>query len=400
MQSKPSPWVADHVRTLPRSGIRDFFSLVQQRPKAISLGIGEPDFVTPWNIREAAIFSLEKGRTSYTDNLGLLSFRRAVTGYIERRFGLSYSPETECLIGIGVSETLDTALRAVINPGEKVLYHEPCYVSYMPTIKLAGGIPIPVPTRPEESFALKVSDLEAAWQPGTKALILNFPTNPTGGVVEGKRLEAIARFCVDKNILVFSDEIYAELTYEGTHQSIAGFPGMRDRTVFLHGLSKAFAMTGFRIGYACAPSGIIEAMMKVHQYAIMSVPIFTQEAGIEALKNSDEAVTRMRDSYARRRDFLVRRFNEMGLTCHLPQATFYTFPSIAAHGLEASVFAKRLLEEQEVAMVPGTAFGPHGAGFLRASFSTSYEKIEKACERIERFVDSLSETPRSTETSQ
>lgn len=389
MDTKPTSWVADHVRTLPRSGIRDFFSLVQQRPQAISLGIGEPDFVTPWNIREAAIFSLEKGRTSYTDNLGLLAFRRAVTDYIERTFALSYSPEKECLIGIGVSETLDTALRATINPGDKILYHEPCYVSYMPSIRMAGGVPLGVPTHADAAFALQVSDLEAAWEPGTRALILNFPTNPTGGVVEKERLAAIARFCVEKNLLVFSDEIYAELTYEGEHHSIASFPGMRDRTVFLHGLSKAWAMTGFRIGYACAPNEIIEAMMKVHQYAIMSVPIFTQEAGIEALSRSDEAVARMRDSYRKRRDFIVRRFNEIGLPCHLPQATFYTFPSITSTGLDENTFAQRLLAEENVAMVPGTAFGLHGAGFLRASFSTSYEKITTACERLERFVGHL-----------
>lgn len=394
MSTNPSSkWVADHVRELPRSGIRDFFALVQQRPQAISLGIGEPDFVTPWNIREAAIYSLEKGRTSYTDNLGLLAFRRAVTNYLERIFGLSYQPERECLIGIGVSETMDTAIRAILNPGDKVLYHEPCYVSYMPSIRLAGGVAIPVPTRAEEQFALRVRDLEDAWQPGVKALILNFPTNPTGGVVERERLAAIARFCIEKDILVLSDEIYAELTYDGgTHTSIASLPGMRDRTIFLHGVSKAFAMTGFRIGFACAPHPIIEAMMKVHQYAIMSVPIFTQEAGIEALKNSDDAVARMRESYQRRRDFIVRRFNEIGLPCHLPQATFYTFPRISGTGLDEKTFASRLLDEQEVAMVPGTAFGPHGAGFVRASFSTSYERIEMAMDRAQRFVDSLAAT--------
>ncbi len=389
MSQNPSKWVADHVRGLPRSGIRDFFALVQQRPQAISLGIGEPDFVTPWNIREAAIYSLERGKTSYTDNLGLLAFRRAVTEYVARHFGVEYSPEKECLIGIGVSETLDTAIRAVINPGDKVLYHEPCYVSYMPSITLAGGVALPVPTRAEDQFALRVSDLEAAWQPGVKALILNFPTNPTGGVVEAERLEQIARFCVEKDILVFSDEIYAELTYDGEHRSITTFPGMRERTVFLHGVSKAFAMTGFRIGFACAPHAIIEAMMKVHQYAIMSVPIFTQEAGVEALRNSDDSVQRMRESYQRRRDFLVRRFNEVGLKCHLPQATFYTFPSITSTGMDEKTFAQRLLEEQEVAMVPGTAFGASGAGFVRASFSTSYEKIEIAMERLDRFMQSL-----------
>ena len=381
--------IARHVHGLQRSGIRDFFALVQQMPQAISLGIGEPDFVTPWNIREAAIYSLEKGKTSYTDNLGLLAFRRAVTDYVERIFGLSYNPETECLIGIGVSETMDTALRALINPGDKVLYHEPCYVSYSPTVQLAGGIPIPVATHAEDGFALRVSDLEAAWQPGTKLLILNFPTNPTGGVVESGRLKEIAEFAIKKDLIVLSDEIYAELTYEGEHVSIGSFPGMRERTIFLHGVSKAFAMTGFRIGYACAPHEIIEAMMKVHQYAVMSVPIFVQEAGIEALRNSDEAVANMRDSYRRRRDFLVRRFLEMGLDCHLPQATFYTFPDVTPTGLDGKTFATRLLQENEVAVVPGTAFGTDGSDFVRASFSTRYDKIEVACERMQRFVDTL-----------
>lgn len=380
--------VARHVRDLPRSGIRDFFALVQARPQAISLGIGEPDFVTPWNIREAAIFSLEKGRTSYTDNLGLLKFRHAVTEYVERIFGLAYHPEKECLIGIGVSETMDTAVRALINPGDKVLYHTPCYVSYAPSVRLSGGIPIGVPTRSEDAFALRPEDLEAAWEPGCKILILNFPTNPTGGVVERKRVERIAEFAVRKDLVVLSDEIYAELTYEGDHCSIASFPGMRERTVFLHGVSKAFAMTGFRIGYACAPHPIIEAMMKVHQYAIMSVPIFVQDAGIEALRNGDSEVARMRESYQRRRDFLVRRFREAGLSCHLPNATFYTFPDVRATGLSGRVFAERLLEKEDVAVVPGPAFGEGADNFVRASFSTGYQRIEAACERIDRFVQS------------
>lgn len=381
--------IARHVHGLQRSGIRDFFALVQQMPKAISLGIGEPDFVTPWNIREAAIYSLEKGKTSYTDNLGLYSFRRAVVEYVERIFGMSYDAQTECLIGIGVSETMDTAIRAVINPGDKVLYHEPCYVSYSPSVQLAGGVPVAVPTHAEDNFALRVESLEKAWEPGCKLLILNFPTNPTGGVVERERVEQIARFAVEKDLVVLSDEIYAELTYEGEHVSIASMPGMRERTIFLHGVSKAFAMTGFRIGYACAPHPIIEAMMKVHQYAVMSVPIFVQEAGIEALRNSDDSVARMRESYQRRRDFLVRRFREIGLKCHLPQATFYTFPDVTGTGLDGKSFATELLKAQEVAVVPGTAFGKDGSSFVRASFSTSYEKIEKACDRIQAFVESL-----------
>lgn len=381
--------IARHVRDLPRSGIRDFFALVQKMPQAISLGIGEPDFVTPWNIREAAIFSLEKGKTSYTDNLGLLAFRRAVAEYVEKHFGVSYRPESECLIGIGVSETLDTAIRALVNPGDKVMYHEPCYVSYSPSIRLAGGVPVSVQTHASEDFALRAQDLEAAWEPGTRLLILNFPTNPTGGVVEREQLLEIARFAIEKDLVVLSDEIYAELTYEGTHTSIASLPGMRERTVFLHGVSKAFAMTGFRIGYACAPQPIIEAMMKVHQYAIMSVPIFIQEAGVEALRHSGESVKKMRESYQMRRDFLVRRFREIGLKCHMPQATFYTFPDVSVTGLSATDFAKRLLAEQEVAVVPATAFGKGATNHVRASFSTSYEKIEKACSRIDTFVNSL-----------
>lgn len=381
--------IARHVQQLKRSGIRDFFALVQQMPEAISLGIGEPDFVTPWNIREAAIYSLEQGKTSYTDNLGLHAFRREVARYVERQFGLSYDGQTECLIGIGVSETMDTAIRALVNPGDKVLYHEPCYVSYSPGVQLAGGVPLPVATRPEDDFALRRSDLEEKWEPGTKILILNFPTNPTGGVVERDRLEDIAAFAIEKDLIVLSDEIYAELTYEGEHVSIASFPGMRERTVFLHGVSKAFAMTGFRIGYACAPHPIIEAMMKVHQYAIMSVPIFIQEAGIEALRNSADSVASMRESYQRRRDFLVRRFRQMGLKCHLPQATFYTFPDVTPTGLDGKTFATRLLQEGGVAVVPGTAFGSDGHDFVRASFSTKYAKIEEACDRMQRFVDTL-----------
>ncbi|MFO7725008.1 MAG: aminotransferase class I/II-fold pyridoxal phosphate-dependent enzyme [Oceanipulchritudo sp.] len=343
--------IARHVRDIPRSGIRDFFALVQEMPEAISLGIGEPDFVTPWNIREAAIYALEKGKTSYTDNLGLYAFRREVARYVERQFGIAYDGQTECLIGIGVSETLDTAIRALVNSGDKVLYHEPCYVSYFPSIQLAGGIPLGVATRPEEQFALRRKDLEAAWEPGTKLLILNFPTNPTGGVCDRERLEDLAAFAIEKDLIVLSDEIYAELTYEGQHHSIASLPGMRERTVFLHGVSKAFAMTGFRIGYACAPHPIIEAMMKVHQYAIMSVPIFIQEAGIEALRNADDAVASMRESYQRRRDFLVRRLREAGLACHLPEATFYTFPDVSPTGLDGGAFATRLLQEGGVAVV-------------------------------------------------
>lgn len=382
-------FIAKHVIDLPRSGIRDFFAVVEKMPEAISLGIGEPDFVTPWPIREAAIFALERGKTSYTNNLGLISLRREISAYLERQFAVGYNPENEIIVAVGVSEALDIALRAILNPGDKVLYHQPCYVSYHPSVTLVHGIGIPVPTTAGDRFALDPEALERAWEPGCKALLLNFPTNPTGGVVERARLERIARFAVARDLLVLSDEIYGELTYDGEHVSIASLPGMKERTVFLHGVSKAFAMTGFRLGYACGPAPLVEAMMKVHQYAMMCAPILSQEAAIEALRNGGEAVQRMRESYQYRRDLVVRRFNEMGLDCHLPQATFYAFPCVDSTGLDERTFALRLLHEQKVALVPGTAFGADGKGFVRASFSTGYDRLLEACDRIERFLQGL-----------
>lgn len=387
---KPEQYIADHLCGLPRSGIRDFFEVVSKMEDVVSLGIGEPDFVTPWHIREAAIFALEKGKTSYTSNLGLLRLRECISSYVERTFGLLYRPEGEVLVTVGVSEALDLLLRAIINPGDKILYHQPCYVSYMPGIALAHGIPVAVPTLPENKFSLTVKELEAAWQPGCKALILNFPTNPTGGTADREALEKIARFAVEKDLLVISDEIYSELTFEGEHTSIATLPGMRDRTVFLHGFSKAFAMTGFRIGYACGPSELIEAMMKVHQYSMLCAPILSQEAAIEALERGEDSVLRMKEQYRRRRDRFVERLNEMGLRCHSPRGSFYAFPSVAETGLDEKTFAHRLLKEQRVAVVPGSAFGDQGHGFVRCSFSTSFEKIVVACDRMERFLESLS----------
>ncbi|MFQ3270694.1 MAG: aminotransferase, partial [Lentimonas sp.] len=320
-------FIADHVVSLPRSGIRDFFAIVAAMPQAISLGIGEPDFVTPWHIREAAIFALEKGKTSYTDNMGLIRLRREINTYVEHNFELSYNPDNEILVAVGVSEALDIALRAVLNPGDKVLYHEPCYVSYSPSIILAHAQPIAIGTSAKDQFGIDPAAVEAAWEPGCKVLMLNFPTNPTGGVTERAKLERIAKFAIEKDLLVISDEIYSELTFEGEHTSIATLPGMRERTIFLHGFSKAFAMTGFRIGYACGPARLIEAMMKVHQYSMLCAPILSQEAAIEALKNGAPAVARMKEQYHRRRDLIVRRFNESGLTCHLPKGSFYAFPS-------------------------------------------------------------------------
>lgn len=389
MSDEGQQFVADHVVGLPRSGIRDFFAIVAAMPQAISLGIGEPDFVTPWHIREAAILALEKGKTSYTDNLGLIRLRQEINKYVERYFGLSYHPEKEILVTVGVSEALDIALRAVLNPGDKVLYHEPCYVSYSPSIVLAHAQPIAVKTEAKDAFGIDPEKVAEAWEPGCKVLLLNFPTNPTGGVTERKKLEQLARFAVEKDLLVISDEIYSELTFEGEHTSIASLPGMGDRTLFLHGLSKGFAMTGFRIGYACGPEVLIEAMMKVHQYSMLCAPILSQEAAIEALKNGMSSVLKMKEAYQERRDLIVRRLNEVGLTCHLPKGSFYAFPSIESTGLESMEFCKQLLDSEEVAVVPGTAFGSSGAGFVRASFSTSYERIIEATNRIDRFVNRI-----------
>ncbi|MAK27650.1 MAG: aromatic amino acid aminotransferase [Opitutae bacterium] len=385
----PDQFVANHVKSLPRSGIRDFFAIVQEMPQAISLGIGEPDFITPWKIREASIFALEKGKTSYTDNRGLLSLRKEISKYVSSFFGPDYDPRSEILVTVGVSEAIDVALRAILNPGDKVLYHEPCYVSYAPSVSLAFGQGIPVGTSPQQSFSLNPEAFEEAWEPGCKILMLNFPTNPTGGTADRAKLERLARFAVEKDLIVISDEIYAELTYEGEHVSLAALPGMKERTILLHGFSKGFAMTGFRVGFACGPDWLIEAMMKIHQYCMMCAPILSQEAAIEALRNGTEDVLRMRDHYAKRRDFIVRRFNEMGLACHLPRGSFYAFPSVEAYGLNEVEFCHRLLREEEVAVVPGTAFGPHGRNHVRASFSTSYEKLVEASERIERFAESL-----------
>ena len=389
MSDNGQHFVADHVAGLPRSGIRDFFAIVAAMPQAISLGIGEPDFVTPWHIREAAIFALEKGKTSYTDNLGLIRLRREINTYVENNFGISYHPETDVLVAVGVSEALDIALRAVLNPGDKVLYHEPCYVSYSPSIVLAHAQPIAVGTSAEDQFGIDPERVEATWEPGCKVLMLNFPTNPTGGVTERAKLERLAKFAIEKDLLVISDEIYSELTFEGEHTSIASLPGMRERTIFLHGFSKAYAMTGFRIGYACGPQPLIEAMMKVHQYSMLCAPILSQEAAIEALKNGAPAVAKMKDAYHKRRDLIVRRFNEAGLDCHSPKGSFYAFPSIQSTGLDSLSFCKGLLDQEEVAVVPGTAFGPSGAGFVRASFSTSYERILEATDRIERYMNSM-----------
>ena len=382
----PSAHVAKHLLDIPRSGIRDFFELVQGAADVISLGVGEPDFATPWHIREAAIFALEKGRTSYTSNLGLLRLRAQISEYVDRVFNVSYVPENEIIITVGVSEAMDVAFRALINPGDEVIYHEPCYVSYSPGIAMAYGKPMPVASKPEDGFAVTTEAIERAITPRSKILVLNFPTNPTGGTMERGELEKIAALAVKHNLVVFTDEIYSELTYEGEHVSIASFPGMKERTIFLHGFSKAYAMTGFRIGYACGPRVLIEAMMKIHQYSMLCASIISQEAAIEALINGDDSAQRMKEQYRLRRNFIVKAFNEMGLTCHLPRGSFYAFPSVSSTGLSSKEFAVRFFQEHNVACVPGSAFGESGEGFLRCCFATSLEEIEIAVERMAKFV--------------
>jgi aminotransferase len=382
-------YIAKHVVNLPRSGIRDFFEIVAKMKDVISLGIGEPDFDTPWHIREAAIYALEKGKTHYTSNLGLIELRRAINKYVEKNFNVSYRPEDEILVTVGVSEAIDIAARALINPGDKVMFHQPCYVSYHPSVTLAHGEAIPVPTFARDNFALTAEALKAAWVPGCKMLMLNLPCNPTGGTCNRTQLEAIAKFAIEKDLLVLSDEIYSELTFEGEHVSIASFPGMKERTIFLHGFSKAFAMTGWRIGYACGPAALIEAMMKVHQYSMMCASIISQEGAIEALQRGEDGMKQMRDQYHRRRDFIVRRLNEIGLKCHLPRGSFYAFPSVEISGMTEKDFALGLLNAEKVAMVPGTAFGANGAGFCRACFATGYDQLIEASNRIERYVQSL-----------
>jgi aminotransferase len=379
-------FIADHVRGIPRSGIREFFDIVQNQAGVISLGVGEPDFVTPWHIREAAIYALERGKTSYTSNMGILKLREAISVHLKKNFGLHYDPKTQILIAVGVSEALDIALRAVIDPGDEVLYHEPCYVSYSPSVALAHGVAIPVSCKAENGFAVTAKAIEQAITPRSKVLLLNFPTNPTGGTMTRVELLQIADVVLRNNLLVITDEIYAELTFEGEHVSIASLPGLGERTIFLHGFSKAYAMTGFRIGYACGPVEIIDAMMRIHQYSMLCASIISQEAALEAILHGEEDTAEMREQYRLRRNFIVSAFNAMGLACHLPRGSFYAFPSIKSTALNSKEFALKLLREEKVACVPGSAFGPSGEGFLRCCFATSLDQIESATERMARFA--------------
>lgn len=382
--------LASHLQTIPRSGIRDFFELVIGRDDVISLGVGEPDFVTPWPIREAAMRSLDRGETSYTSNLGLLSLREKISEYVETFFHVSYRGSDEVLITVGVSEALDLALRALVNPGDEVVYHEPCYVSYSPSIVMSHGVAVAVATKKEDGFSLKPEALAAVITSRTKIVMLNFPTNPTGAVASREDLEGIARLCIEHDLIVISDEIYSELRYdEEEHLSIAALPGMRERTILLHGFSKAFAMTGFRLGYACAPAVLIEAMMKIHQYGILCAPITSQAAALEALTGGEDLYLSMKESYHQRRDFLVERFNEMGIDCHCPGGAFYVFPDISKFGLSSKDFAMGLLESEQVAAVPGDAFGESGEGFLRCCYATGMDDLKSAMDSIERYIGTL-----------
>jgi aminotransferase len=377
------------VRDIPRSGIRDFFDIVSTMKDVISLGIGEPDFDTPWHVRESTVFALERGATHYTSNLGYLELRRALARYVRKTFGAEYNPEDEVLITVGVSEALDLALRALLNPGDEVLYHEPCYVSYRATILFAHGVPLAVETRAQNGFRLTRAMLEAKATPRTKVLMLNFPNNPTGGIMSRADLEDIAAFVRERDLIVITDEIYGELTYDAPHISIASLPGLRDRTIFLHGFSKAWAMTGFRLGYACGPAELIEAMMKVHQYTMLCASSLSQKAALEALARPETDITEMLEEYRRRRNYIAGALADIGLECHRPLGAFYAFPSIARFELSSRDFALKLLREEKVAVVPGTAFGACGEGFVRCAYATSLENIKEAMGRMGRFVKRL-----------
>lgn len=373
--------------SIPPSGIRKFFDIVTEMEDAISLGVGEPDFDTPWHIREEGIYSLEKGKTFYTSNAGLLTLREEISKYLDRKFKLSYDPVTEILVTVGGSEGIDLALRTMLEPGEEVLIPEPSFVSYKPCTTLAGGIPVPIPLQAKNEFRLTAEEIEQYVTDKTKAIIIPFPNNPTGAIMDKNDLEAVVKVILKYDLYVISDEIYAELTYGKKHISIASLEGMRERTVIINGYSKAYAMTGWRMGYAVGPKAFIEPMMRIHQYAIMCTPTTSQYAAIEATKNGDDDIEMMKRSYNQRRRYVVDAFRSIGLDCFEPLGAFYVFPSIQKTGLTSMEFANKLLEEQEVAVVPGTAFGDCGEGFIRVSYAYGLETLKVAMERISKFME-------------
>lgn len=381
--------LSDTVVKIKPSGIRKFFDIVSEMDDAISLGVGEPDFDTPWHIRDEGIYTLEKGKTFYTSNSGLKELREEICNYLKRKYHVEYIPNGEVLVTVGGSEAIDLSLRAMLNPGDEVLIPQPSYVSYEPCTILAGGKPVIINLKAENEFRLTKEELLEAITPKTKVLILPFPNNPTGAIMEKKDLEAIAEVIKEKDLYVISDEIYSELTYGRKHVTIASLPGMKERTILINGFSKAFAMTGWRLGYACGPAEIMQQMIKIHQFAIMCAPTNSQYAGIDALKNSDEDVDMMRDTYDGRRRYLMHTFKELGLDCFEPFGAFYVFPCIKEFGMTSEEFATKLLEEEKVAVVPGTAFGECGEGFLRISYAYSLEDLKKAMEHIKDFIERL-----------
>ena len=382
-------FLSEKVTALEPSGIRKFFDIVSEMPEAISLGVGEPDFDTPWRVREAGITSLEKGKTFYTSNAGLKELRYEISQYLERKYQLVYHPDHEILVTVGGSEGIDAAMRSILNPGDEVIVAQPCFVSYLPCIIMAGGTPVVVNLKEEDKFKLKKEQLEEKLTDKTKAVFISYPNNPTGAVMTKEDLEPIAEFAEEHDLMVISDEIYSGLTYGRKHVSIGSLPGMKDRTLVINGFSKAFAMTGWRLGYVAGPRAIMEQMTKVHQFCIMAAPTTSQYAAIEALRSCDDEVEEMRTAYNQRRRYLVHAFKEMGLECFEPEGAFYIFPSIKKFGMSSEEFATRLLNEEKIAIVPGSAFGECGEGYLRVSYAYSIEELKEALGRLKRFISRL-----------
>lgn len=384
---KGRTWVNKTIAAIPPSGIRRFFDLVAEMKGVISLGVGEPDFVTPWHIREACFYSLEKGYTMYTSNYGLLELREAIAGDLQKNYGVTYDPKHEILVTVGVSEALDLAFRAIIEPGDEVIIPEPCYVSYNPCVMMAGGKPVNVTTKAAEGFRVRAKDIEPSITPKTKAILLCYPNNPTGGVMTREAAMEIAELARKYDLLILSDEVYAHLTYEGEHICFAALPGMKERTILFNGFSKAYAMTGWRLGYATAPAEIIQAMMKIHQFTMLCAPITAQKAAVEALRHGENERRKMCAEYNRRRRLFVKGLNDIGLACFEPKGAFYAFPSIAITGMTSLEFSELLLKEEKVAVVPGDAFGSFGEGYVRCSYASSMENLQEALVRMGRFVE-------------
>lgn len=385
----PSNFVAGVIQRVPPSGIRKYFDLASGIDDVISLGVGEPDFVTPWHIREACIHSLECGETSYTSNYGLIELREELSNQFSTKYGVSYNPDSEILVTSGVSEGLDVAIRAITNPGDEIIIPQPSYVAYVPSVMFAGGVPVIITTKMENNFKLTPEELEAAITPKTKAVLMNYPNNPTGATMGRSDFEAIADIVSEHDILVISDEVYDCLTYNGGHTCFSSLEGMKERTILLNGFSKSYAMTGFRLAYAMAPPEIIQAMMLIHQYSMLCAPVTAQVGAIEALKNGRNEMQKMVRDYDRRRHLIIGGLNKIGLDCFEPKGAFYAFPSVQSTGLSSEVFAERLLNEQKVVTIPGNVFGEAGYGFLRCSYATSREEIEEALSRIEAFMDNV-----------